>query len=139
MWSERQLIYLAGIMDGEGCFYISKEFRHRMYVVNTDERIIRWLKTNFGGFVYSRISKKNPHWKRKYEWVITKPEVRDICTAIIPYLVGKREQAELMVKFRDSFTLKCGNGQKIPEDIFAFRTQCFEELKKLNHRIPLPL
>ena len=137
MWSERQLIYLAGIMDGEGTFYISKEFRHRMYVVNTDERMIRWLKHNFGGLTYKRNSKKNPHWRTKLEWVLVKAEIMEICEAIIPYLVCKKEQAEVMVKFRKSFTNSAGH--HISEKTRDFRKLCYKEMKELNHRIPLPL
>ena len=81
MKREQQIIYLAGIMDGEGTFNIghhNKSSRHlnsRIYVVNTDERLINWLHTHFGGLIYSRNSKGNPHWKTKFEWITNKREI----------------------------------------------------------------
>lgn len=141
MWKESQFIYLAGIIDGEGTFYISPapHFRHRIVVVNTDERMIRWLINNFGGLVYRRTSKKNPHWLPKYEWIIVKADIIPICKGLIPHLTTKREQAELMIKLRESFIKKGANNKEVSEDILKFRTQCKEEITKFNHRIPMPL
>lgn len=139
MWNERQLIYLAGIIDGEGTFYIGRKFNHRIVVVNTDERIIRWLRDNIGGLVYSRKNVKNPTWKIKYEWIIERAKVTEITKAILPFLVGKKEQAEVMIKFRESFTRTRGNRKSVPKEILNFRAQCYEDMKKFNHRVPLPI
>ena len=141
MWKDSQLAYLAGIIDGEGTFYISPapNFRHRILVVNTDERMIRWLLANFSGLYYARTSKKNPHWKLKYEWILVKSDIIPLCEALIPYLICKKEQAELMISLRKSFTKILGNNKKVSSDIFKFRSECKEKITKLNHRDPLPL
>ena len=141
MWTEKQFIYLAGIIDGEGTFYISPapHFRHRILVVNTDERMIRWLINNFGGLVYSRTSKKNPHWKLKYEWLLIKADIIPVCKGLIPHLSCKKEQAELMIKLRETFTKVLGNNRKVPNNTFKFRCECKDKITKLNHRIPHPL
>jgi LAGLIDADG endonuclease len=139
MWNDVQLSYLAGIMDGEGTFNIGltkNKFNSRMYVVNTDERLIHWLKNTFGGLTYTRNSLKNPHWKTKYEWIIEKAQIDPICKLIIPFLIIKKEQAELMVKFRTTFIK--GKRPDLTEEIRSFRTKCFENMKKLNHRSSIP-
>jgi hypothetical protein len=135
MWNDTQLSYLAGIMDGEGTFYIGNtksKFNSRMYVVNTDERLIHWLKNTFGGLTYKRNSLKNPQWKTKYEWIVEKAQIDPICRLIIPFLIIKKEQAELMVKFRSTF-IKNRN-TVLTDKIRIFRSQCLENMKKLNHR-----
>lgn len=140
MWNDAQLSYLAGIMDGEGSFYIGltkNKFNSRMYIVNTDERLIHWLKNTFGGLTYKRNSLKNPHWKTKYEWIIEKAQIDPICKLIIPFLIIKKEQAELMIKFRSTFIDR--KRFNITDEIMIFRTKCFENMKKLNHRSSLPL
>lgn len=110
--NEKQIIYLAGIMDGEGTFYIGQEkrnpkgFNSRILVVNTDSRLINWLHKTFGGLVYERTSAKNPHWKIKYEWITQKIQILPICEAILPYLICKKEQAEIMIQFRKTFDKK---------------------------------
>ena len=60
-----QLAYLAGIIDGEGCFFIGKSKTSRPYgcgfhfyavlrITNTDEGLILWLEKTFGGAKNSR-------------------------------------------------------------------------------------
>ena len=145
MWKDSQLAYLAGIIDGEGTFYIGKDnrneksFNSRLYVVNTDERLINWLHNNFGGLIYSRSSAKNPHWKKKFEWITHKSQILPICEAIYPYLVCKKEQADIMIKFRNTFQEKRCKNNPVPMDIHVNRLALLSDIRKLNHRDPLPL
>lgn len=138
--TKEQIIYLAGIIDGEGTFYIGKHNKHkkgfncRLYVVNTDQRLINWLHKNFGGLIYSRSSSKNPHWKTKFEWIVNTSQILPICESIFPYLICKKEQAEIMMKFRKTFDQWRGMGNLISEDIISIRLQCLNDLRKLNHR-----
>jgi hypothetical protein len=140
MWNENQIAYLAGIMDGEGSFYIGRDhrrekcFNSRLYVVNTDERLIKWLQENFTGLTYSRTSPKNPKWKMKYEWVARKSEILPICEAIYPFLICKREQAEVMIKFRETFKERRGARHSVPSETHDLRLNLLSQLSKLNHR-----
>jgi len=135
-WTEVQLAYLAGIIDGEGTFYIyvgknGRKFNSRIYVVNTNEEIINWLKATFGGLVYSRTSPKNPLWKRKFEWILDKKAQDIVCVKILPYLIIKKKHAEVMIEFRKSFTQQ--SYQHISEETLAFRFACHKKIKTLNH------
>jgi len=135
-----QIVYLAGIMDGEGTFHIghhNKSVRNltcRLYVVNTDKRLIQWLHQTFGGLVYSRNSLKNPHWKTKFEWVVVTGDILNLTEAILPFLICKREQAEIMIKFRKTFDKTIHKHTRIPEEILSIRFECLSEMRKLNHR-----
>lgn len=123
-YSIEHLIYLAGIMDGEGTISMcdkrimkrkslgirktNKVYRARVNfsttvtVCNTDSRLIEWLINNFGGAAsYSKRQKAN--WKQKITWIMPVKNIAKILTGIIPYLVLKREQAELMIEARKSF------------------------------------
>lgn len=142
IWTEAQLAYLAGIIDGEGSFYIGitnngRKFHSRIYVVNTNEDVIKWLKETFGGLMYKRTSKKNPHWKTRYEWVLDKTAIDSVCQKMIPYLIIKKKHAGIMIDFRNSFIK--GKRPVISEYILAFRRACYEEIKNLNHRTSLPV
>lgn len=140
MWNVNQIVYLAGIMDGEGTFYIGqdnrnqKSFNTRLYVVNTDERLINWLHENFGGLIYSRTSVKNPQWKKKFEWISHKSQILPICEAIYPYLICKKEQAEIMIKFRNTFQEKRGKNNPVPMGIHEVRLTLLSDIRKHNHR-----
>jgi hypothetical protein len=55
-WTETELAYLAGIIDGEGCFTLHREknshrFASQLQIGNTDLRLLEWVKTRFGGSV----------------------------------------------------------------------------------------
>lgn len=137
MKNEKQIIYLAGIMDGEGTFYIGKcngRFDSRLYIVNTDDRLIKWLHEHFGGLIYNRISTKNPHWKRKFEWVTNKSQILPICEAILPFLICKKEQAEIMIKFRKTFDREGSKRGRISDDLFNLRLSLLSDLRNLNQR-----
>ncbi len=136
IWTETQLAYLAGIIDGEGTFYIGitnngRKFHCRIYVVNTNYDIIKWLQDTFGGLIYRRDSKKHPEWKTKYEWVLDKKSIDPICNKLLPYLIIKKKHAEIMIDFRNSFIK--GKRPVISEYILAFRKSCYEQIKILNH------
>ena len=134
-----QLAYAAGIIDGEGSFYIgcnkslNNKFNSRVYVVNTDIRLIQWLKQTFGGLTYSRKSIKNQNWKTKYEWILEKSRIDEFCHKILPYLIIKKQHAEIMIKFRKTFRKQ---SRPVPQDILTTRFECLQNLKKLNHRGP---
>jgi hypothetical protein len=140
MWKNTVLAYLAGIIDGEGCISLRRilekgkcaKWDIRIYVVSTDKILIDWLQSNFGGTTYSRISKKNPHWKRKHEWIISKKALTPILTAIYPFLVIKKQHCEIAIKFRETYT--DGLRNRLSSQLLEIRHECFENLKKLNHR-----
>jgi len=131
-----KISYLAGIIDGEGTINIYKgkrsrsEYNLRFYVVNTDKRMIEWLKANFGGLVYSRKSKEHPDWRKKWEWVLDKKQVDLILKDIIPFLQIKKEQANLALKFRKTI----GNRTRISNSILRKREQYYQDMKQLNNR-----
>jgi hypothetical protein len=124
--------YLAGIIDGEGTVYaqrIRSGFNIRVYVVSTDVRLIRWLEQNFGGLVYSRQSKLHPEWKTKWEWVVDKAGTTKVLSLVLPYLIIKREQAELGLALRHD--IEARKGRNIDK---AYRTELCEKISFLNQR-----
>lgn len=142
IWTDSQLAYLAGIIDGEGSFYIGicrngRSFMCRIYVVNTNKELVNWLKETFGGLIYSRKSIKNPQWKIRYEWVVDKPAIDPFCKLLLPFLIIKKKHAEIMIEFRNSFI--AGRKNPISDEILAFRTECYKKIKALNHRSSLPV
>lgn len=107
------LAYLAGIVDGEGSisilchhharkFYVGgermlKAFTETVQISNTSEELIEWLLNNIGG-------KAIPVWTRpdrlqSYRWYVNGRNVPPFLTAVLPYLVVKRAQAQLVLAF----------------------------------------
>lgn len=126
------ICYIAGIIDGEGSFNLYRssatKICSRVYVVNTYKPLIDWLHHTFGGLTYERHHKV---WKTRYEWIFEKPQIKDLCIAIFPYLKVKREQAKIMIEFRDTILPK---GNRLSLETRQLREDLYTRLKHLNSR-----
>lgn len=98
--------YIAGILDGEGCIRIGKRMSptgfYRYFasvdVSNTNLPIIQVFSGLLGGPIQKRGQhRRNQHWKECHLWAIRGVRASTFLEAIITYLVGKRQQAELLV------------------------------------------
>lgn len=98
MTNEQKLLYLAGIIDGEGHITIvpikngrgKSYLTPRMVVTQKDVRLITWLKDNFGGHAYTYTNPKYP-WSR---WELRGKPVVLLVKQLHPYLIVKKEQSD---------------------------------------------
>lgn len=141
MWSDVQLAYLAGIIDGEGSIYIQTQIREdrksaiynsHFKVANTDKKMIDWLHNIFGGTQYVK-KRNNPKWRTQYEWFAGIKLTDNLLPLIIPFLVTKKEHAKIMVEFRNTFTNHPGRGG-VASCVLDYRLECLHKLKLLNKR-----
>lgn len=98
--------YAAGIMDGEGSFTVSYSPRWKAFIGDigfamTKPEIVNLFQQLYGGHI-SFTETKNPKHANVYRWRIHGIEKRKkFLLAILPYLILKREQAILFLKFVD--------------------------------------
>lgn len=110
--TERELAYMAGLFDGEGTIGIfkvqfkskpSRTFRPIIQFVNTDLRLVnlfRGIADRLGCTYYIHADHKNHRLKKCYTVQITRLSMQKVwLETFIPFLVGKREQAELQLAF----------------------------------------
>jgi hypothetical protein len=102
--------YLAGIVDGEGTLclnyrptYVGKNIGavcfSQIVIYNTSTTLMRWLISNVGGRFYLR-TKTSLSKKPQYAWVPSGKKNREqFLLGILPYLVIKKKQAELLLEF----------------------------------------
>ncbi len=146
-YKSTDLAYMAGLVDGEGCFfmakipkkvgdgYISEHYRGLLKIDNTDKRLLDWIDNTFSGTSSARCRSTS---SRKFErevftWVATGDRLLDLCEQILPYLVIKKEQCEIMIKFRKTYTNKLGSN-KLSDESIIIRQECLESIRKLNSR-----
>jgi hypothetical protein len=139
--------YVAGIVDGEGTVTICRSeydgnkkftaksgethiykthsigFHVKVQIKNTDIRLMKWLKSRFGGEYYEDTCRKET-WKTAYVWHHLAESKEEFLLAILPYLIVKREQALVALEF-----LRLGNA-RVPEKRQAF----YEKIVALNQR-----
>lgn len=146
-----QLAYLAGILDGEGCFIIgcyafSKKtgvphFHTTIQVTSTDKVLIEWLVDNFGGKLSTYTAKQmaNNCKRIPFRWTIYSDRVKHLCECTLPYLVIKKDQAQIMIDMRNTFErtrMRKGDQgtQPLEKEVLDLRYELFNKLKSLHIR-----
>jgi hypothetical protein len=136
-WTLTELAYLAGIIDGEGCFHIcnpgGKTHTLRLFVMNTSKPLIDYLYKTYGGFQYSR-KKENSNWKIRHEWFVDRAIVDELMPLLGPYLIIKKEHLEVAIEFRKTFQSR--DYHKVPDDIRLVREDCHRRMRFLNKKGP---
>jgi len=110
---QQELVYLAGLFDGEGCIHIGKQKpsrtnkwpAHCLYVmVNMTDPIgpICFYKVAGGSLkqIKSPIQNRKPQWA----WRITGVRAARFLRGVMQYLKIKRDQAILAIEFQESVT-----------------------------------
>lgn len=112
MIKKEQLIWLAGLLDGEGSILLTATYdRNGIPVIklavsvgNTNPLIMLEARKLFGKICGHRFAFYNAKAKgnRKHFWSIqatSQADVRVMCKAVKKYLVGKKDQARLMLQY----------------------------------------
>lgn len=147
-FTKEQLIYFAGLFDGEGSVLIKKFpakgcnhnpcYQLCLCVSNTYLPILSVLKEHGWFFNKKNISGV----KRAKQAVIRGKPARDVLVSMLPYLVIKKEQAFLALDFQDhvdSFQHRRGGigvGGTYPVEEVQYRETMKRELEWLRREGP---
>jgi len=136
--SETKKAYTAGLIDGEGSIFIARRKKKTRYyyeptvmVGNTDKAMIDYLTALYGGWV----TKSKTRWKSNtdlYFWGIAGDSMRQFLKDILPYLVGKRKHARLVLRF--PVFPPSGLGQERPKNIVRRQASIYKKVKELNRK-----
>jgi hypothetical protein len=132
--SEPEKAYLAGIFDGEGTIgYYDFRNRHEstVMITNADPRLMSWLLERIG---YGNVhTVKKAYHRRKHivhHWRISnRPRVYEFLEAIVPYLIVKKDQAELLLNL---WKIENPGKNRITPAVKARRDATVEQLKALK-------
>lgn len=146
----QHLAYLAGIIDGEGCIYIgnhssNKETGDKYYqtiikVTSTDKILIDWLIEHFDGLQGNFTQKQHAKNSRRpaYFWQISGERLTHICELLLPYVVIKRDELEIMLKMRATYVGVAQKGkqgiQRNSQELLNLRQFLMEQLRSLHIR-----
>lgn len=112
MRNEILYAWCAGIVDGEGSIFLEKaknrkQYRPSVTVVNTDYRILLRLKDILGGgILLAKRRKVRPNRLTCWSWYSKGKSAVDVLEKIIPYLVSKREKAEIVLLYARTVGIK---------------------------------
>lgn len=85
-------------------------------VGNNDVKIIKFCKNKFGGAVY-RVHHKS-YKNVSYRWMLSHNKACEFLKLILPYLISRKEEAELGILFRKTF-IKKGSNKKLENPTFT--------------------
>ncbi len=111
MLKEKELGYIAGIIDGEGTIHINRSKGRNgevnylydliVAVSNCDKRMIDYLFYKFKGSVSKD---KRPFRRTCFRWLICSKQAEIFLAIIYPYLICKKEEVDIAMEFRDTYT-----------------------------------
>jgi hypothetical protein len=133
--SATDLARLAAFVDGEGSIVLGSRPRPlrdlRLQLCNTDPRLVLWAKDLFGGSVTSEArSDVVANTRNVFRWHVTGRRAELLLKAIFPYLILKKEQAEVAIAYR----LTIGSaGKRLSDEVRAKRKALTERLTELKH------
>ncbi len=155
MFTEAELAYAAGIIDGEGCLAICKgqnrlkrgrtkpNFTALVGVGMTDAVVPRWLQVRWGGHI---MTTKKPGCRTMYSWRVYSTACERFLEDIKGYLLIKREQAVMLLVHR---AMTGRNGPAVsyrasapgrqgaiprPKALTRVHERIYERVKALNQR-----
>lgn len=138
--------YVAGFIDGEGFVDIHRQatektmksrglknpsFQPIVQISNSNKEVLDKIHATYGGSIYSR-RKKDGH-KQIYSFVVTARKAEKLLTDILPYLVIKKIQAELVLKFY-SEGIAFPDRNKVPVEELVRRENIYMSLRNLNYK-----
>jgi hypothetical protein len=138
--AERDIIWAAGICDGESAIFLRRSISGKnpshsveLEVSMTDKPTIEALYNIFGqvgSFRPAKRIKKAINHRQAWRWCVSSNQALMVIELILPYLRTKKEQAELVLTFRE---LKNTPGQReLNPMILAKREVMYHELKELK-------
>ena len=136
---ETDLAYIAGFIDGEGSISIihhatkSKGIRWdtRINITNTNKEVLEFISNILPvkHRLFYEDERRNPSWKKRWYLVINRQkDIKLLLELIYSYLILKKKQAEIMLKFIDS-RLSHRTGRYTEYEI-----ELIKKLRKLNQK-----
>jgi len=99
--------YAAGLIDGEGCIYITRASRGRAYAPRVDvgmtvkaNDLLASLQASYGGTVHLMRSRSD-RWEEARCWSVWGSEALAFLERVLPYLRLKVEQARLAIRVEE--------------------------------------
>ena len=135
--------YIAGLMDTDGSFMISKRsqgtkspvYAAKVSYAEIDRRPVHFLQ-NISSMGTIAIKENGNCPQKRFVWeMVIKDQICDFIRNLIPYLNVKKKNAEVVLKFCENVKpMTKGHRFGVPKEELEFRETCFQELKPLQRR-----
>ena len=135
-----KLAYIAGVLDGEGTLIIGKwprkgnrllGYRGCMAIANTYLPVLEYIQVLLGGSIVLQSKFSGPYaGTRCYSLTFTTNSIRQWLPKLLPYLIIKKTQAEVLLAF---LARQASNASApVSDDLLAFYEECYQRLKEIK-------
>lgn len=131
--------YLAGLLDGEGCFTFngSTVKAPLVQVEMTHKPVMDFLGDRLDATVTSITRRDSrPQHATSYKVALHGSKAQALCRQLMPYLRVKRPHAELIVAY-PYLPIRGGRGKHVPSHMAETRRVLVERMRHLNQKGPL--
>ena len=125
MTENEMLAYIAGIVDGEGCFCMTERSDQnrvtaQITIVNTYKELLDLISSFFAAYNIrcwiSNMTITNAEWAQSFVLTIRhKESLLKLCSLIKPYLVVKANQCSLMMAYLNIY-FYAGRGSRMYDE-----------------------
>ena len=130
--------YIAGVFDGEGSILIGKYpnkgnrelgYRGYMHIVNTYVPLLEQIQSVYGGKI--AFQKQHGVMTRPcYSLTFSTNEIRHVLPKLLPYLLVKKEQAEVLLAFLER---QASNASApVSDTLLEFYEASYQQMKQLK-------
>jgi|GEM_PF-1125975 len=143
MESEKTIMaYLAGVMDGDGSFGLTRltklsrnlQYRPELQCCKVRKEFLELLQTTFGGYLMTgkiHICKDGTEGQALTTWKLqSSGNVKPALEKLIPYLVIKKDRAVLLLDFINNNPFE--RGKILSPEILRQREKAYLEIVQLN-------
>lgn len=108
-YSQLDVAFLAGFFEGEGCMWMAKDERKdklhiqaHVALTNNDINLLLHFQAKFGGTVHTKYKVMGEYKHFNYQWHLGSQNIGPILSLILPFLITKKELAQLIIEFRST-------------------------------------
>lgn len=132
-----ELGFIIGLIEGEGNISLGRgvcknpqgfSLHPRFAITNTDKRLLLKAQSIIGGIIIKQEKTKSPIHKNKFILMINGQKLKLFLPLICSYLITKKQQCRLLMKYLNIHKRNGRNGYPPREQ------KIFEKIKKLNKR-----
>ena len=136
------LAWLAGFFDGEGCVYLKRDrqrsgnfsYHVRIIFSNTHLPTLHRVKEILDGEgIISRVFGTSTKWRTRWELRVNATKATRVLEKMLPYLVTKREQAEIALLSRQYQGVQGIKTRNPNGEVFEKIKQQLSDLKRVEY------
>lgn len=106
-YSQTDLIFFCGLIEGDGALWISKENKdgkivsHAMVAItNNNLPLLLYLQEKFDGTIHTKYKIMGEHKHITHQWHLPAKNIEPLLSEALPLLISKKEVARLLIEFR---------------------------------------